>query len=241
MSRSPVRSMCVRFGCARSNVASTHWGSDGARSVPEAAAVGANVAVRIIRRGKRRSRICLDPRQVGRLNAGESYKKPAVVVRRDSAEAAVRALLRAGLLDPTRKIRDQGEVVIPVRDDAALAAWAEQLGARLVEDAPLAARDGRRSPREEVVASLAGVLPPDIVALVPDKWEQHGDVLVLRLPERLRPHARAVGAAFARALDLKSVLDDEVGVRGELREMSARLVWGTDPVAIHVENEIAYR
>lgn len=172
-----------------------------------------------------------------------SYKKSALAVPRAFADDAIRALLRAGVLDPTRKIRDTGDVLIPVHgDEPSLAGWASRLGARIVDDAPLAEREGRRSPHEGVVAALAGTLPSALLALVPDKWEQHGDVLVLRLPPELRAHERIVAEAFARELRLKSVLDDAGGVEGELREMRAcRIVWGSDPVATHVENQIAFR
>jgi len=176
------------------------------------------------------------------LDAGPLYKNPALVAQRRSAEGAIRALLKAGLLDPTRRIASGEEVTIPVRSDPSLASWADKLHARLVDAPGLEGRSNRKSPRDEVLDVVRPALGDALAALVPDKWEQHADVLVLRLPDELRPHAALVAGAFAQVLGLKSVLDDEEGVAGELREMtSARLVWGDDPVATHVENGIRYR
>lgn len=163
------------------------------------------------------------------------------MVKRRDAEPTIRALQREGILDPTRKIVASEDVTIPVRARDDLADLAQRLGARLVEDPGVPPREGRTTPREQVMARLAERLPEGLVALVPDKWEQHGDVLVLRLPEALLPHAELVGAAFADALGLKTVLHDPVGVAGELREMRAVPIFGDDPVALHVENGVRYK
>lgn len=130
---------------------------------------------------------------------------------------------------------------MPVRNDPRLAAWAERLGARLVEDADPTPRAERQSPHEEVVARLEGRLPAGLADLVPPKWEQHGDVLVLRLPDPLLPHGPAVAQAYAEVLGLRTVIHDPAGVGGELREMQGVLLWGGDPVALHVENGVKYR
>lgn len=163
------------------------------------------------------------------------------MVFRTSAQRAVAALHGAGLLDPARKIRSGEEVVIPVRDHPSLREWADRLGGRLVEDEDAPPRDPRRAPHEQVVARLQEALPAPLARLAPAKWEQHGDVLVLRLPDELLPHGETVARAFADVLGLKAVLHDAAGVSGELREMRARLLLGTDPVATHVENGVRYR
>lgn len=169
------------------------------------------------------------------------YYNPAFVAQRQRAEGVIRQLLSAGLLDPTRRIASGDEVTIPVRSDASLASWADRLGVRLVDAPGLLPREGRKPPREEVRDIVRAALAPALAALVPDKWEQHGDVLVLRLPDELRPHEGLLGAAFAEVLRLKCVLDDPEGVTGEYREMRARIISGQDPVATHIENGVKYR
>jgi len=175
------------------------------------------------------------------LDAGVRYKKPAIVAQRHAAEATIRTLQKAGALDPTRRIVAGEEVTIPVLPRPDLEALAARLDARLVEEAEAPPREGRVAPRERVLSRLRGALPEGLLALVPDKWEQHGDVLVLRLPEALLPHAAQVGAAFAEVLGLKTVLHDPAGVAGELREMRAVPIFGDDPLAEHVENGVRYR
>lgn len=149
----------------------------------------------------------------------------------------MRALLAAGLLDGSRRIAPGLEVLIPVRPDPALAAWAERLGARLVEDAPLEARDERATPHEQILARVA----PGVRALVPDRWEKLGDVVILRLADEAAPHAGAIAAAFADVLGGRCVLRDPRGVGGELREMQAEILFGEDPVTTHLENGVKYR
>lgn len=153
----------------------------------------------------------------------------------------MRALHRAGLLDPSRRIRSGDEVTIPVRPDPGLSTWAERVGGRVAEEEAPEPRVERRAPHEEVVARLRGVLPPGLAEQAPAKWERHGGVLVLRLPEALLPHGATVARAYADVLGLRTVLHDPEGVSGELREMRAVPLLGDDPVALTVENGVKYR
>lgn len=171
------------------------------------------------------------------MDAWDSYKKPVIAVRRAFAEVALRALEKEGLLDPTRRITPQGEeVILPVRAREDLPAVAARLEGRLT-DARLEARGERRTPHQEVLARLPAAWGPH----VPDKWEKLGDVVVLRIPDALRPHAREVAAAFADALAVRCVVEDTAGVGGELRAMRGALLLGDDPVTTHVENGVKYR
>jgi tRNA wybutosine-synthesizing protein 2 len=96
-----------------------------------------------------------------------------------------------------------------------------------------------RTPHEEVLTRLR--LPQDLMALVPVKWEKLGDVVILRLPPALRPHAGEVAGAFADALGARCIVEDRGGVTGELREMQTEILYGDDPVGMIVENGVKYR
>lgn len=162
----------------------------------------------------------------------------AARVARTDAERVLRALLKAGALDGARKALDRGaDVLLPVRDVAGLATLVEGLGAALVPAPELAPREERPTPHEAICARV----DPTWRHLVPDKWELLGDVVVVRIPDALRPHAREVAAAFAHVLGAKCVVEDASGVTGELRSMNGSLLFGDDPVATHVENGIVYR
>lgn len=166
---------------------------------------------------------------------------PAISVPRRLADEGVRRLHAAGLLDGTREIQRGNEVVLPVLDVEGLEDWAKRLGGRLLAHADLMPREGRVTPREDVLARLANVLPPDVLAHVPEGWERHGDVLVLRLPPVLERHGETVARAFADSMQLKCVLEASGGIQGEFREMQARILWGDDPIATHVEGGVRYR
>ncbi len=168
---------------------------------------------------------------------------PAVKVGRDDADKILRALHRAGHLDGTRKTRqDEAFVWLPVTPSEALSIWLRDTPhVALVDGSGLEPRALRESPHAQVVAALAASVPAPLLAALPEKWEQHGDVLVLRLPDSLLPFGRDVGRAFAKVFGLKSVLHDAAGVSGELREMQATFLYGDDAVATHVENGIRYK
>lgn len=173
------------------------------------------------------------------MDASRLYKKPALAVDRGRAEDLVRDLLSAGVLDPSRRIDSGVQVTIPILWSEQVSEIAARFGARILEDPPLAPREARATPREAVLGRLS--LPDELLALVPEGWERLGEVVVVRLPEALRPHGRAVGQAFAEALGARCVVDDRAGVAGELREMRNEILFGDDPVATTVENGIKYR
>lgn len=166
----------------------------------------------------------------------------AVEVAASNAERALRALQQAGLLDPARKVSQQGDRVrIPVTDECAAGEIAAPLGGDIIRDAAPVPREPTRTPHEQVIARLSGALPAALLAQVPAKWDFRGDVLLLELPDALLPHGERVARAFADVLDVKTVLQDDAGVAGELREMRARFLLGDDPVATMVENGVTFR
>eukprot|EP01062_Namystynia_karyoxenos_P070232 TRINITY_DN65617_c0_g1_i1.p1 TRINITY_DN65617_c0_g1~~TRINITY_DN65617_c0_g1_i1.p1 ORF type:complete len:355 (+),score=100.28 TRINITY_DN65617_c0_g1_i1:66-1130(+) len=79
-------------------------------------------------------------------------------------------------------------------------------------------------------------------AAVPHRWERHGAVVTVRLPQSAVP-PELVGAALRSALCCRLVLLDGAGVGGELREPQQCRVLAGDPttVAEHNEGGILYR
>lgn len=158
------------------------------------------------------------------------------------ADAALRTFHSAGVLDPTRRTRREGDIVlVPVRSDPRLARLVADVAGRLEEDPSPIGRSDRRTPRERALASLVGRLPAGLVERAPEGWELLGDVLVLRLDDGLIPHASVVASAYAEALGARCVVLDAGGVSGELREMRAKVLLGDDPVTTHVENGVRFR
>ena len=169
------------------------------------------------------------------MDAGDSYKKPALAVSRGKAEDVLRALQRAGLLDGSRRVSQGEEILIPARSDPRLGAIAARFGARVVDD-PLEAREERTTPHAQVLARLA----PELRPFAPEKWEKLGEVVVLRLAPDA-PHPGRIAAAYADVLDAKCVVRDVGGVAGELREMRAEILFGDDAETTTIENGVKFR
>lgn len=171
---------------------------------------------------------------------------PAIRVPALRAEDVKRALSRARVLDPAwRPVSRGGRVEFPVKDAALAlaAARAVEASAEVVDsEAPAEVPFRDREPRAMALATLAArAWPASALAEVPDKWERYGHVLVLKVPDALRARERELAEAFADALDVDTVLADDAGVAGELREPSMRFLLGEDAVTEHVEHGVRYR
>ena len=161
-----------------------------------------------------------------------------VKVPRALAEEFRVALARKGYVDKALAILDDGQsVVIPLLKEP----WAEVMGAyhAALVDTHFPSRKTRTDPIDQVRAMVA--VPETLKLLLPEKWEQLGDVVVVKLPNELNAHERAIGEAYAKALKAKTVLRDVGGVSGDLRTPVVKTLFGTDPVAVHTENGIQYK
>jgi tRNA wybutosine-synthesizing protein 2 len=161
-----------------------------------------------------------------------------VRVRRDRAEELRLRLAAESLVDTTRAILDEdGFVLIPllgIAGDDLLSGF----DANVVErEFPM--RFSRPDPIDQVRDALE--LPAELMRCLPTRWEQFGDVLVIRLPEELDEHEAEVAAAYASVLRVKSVLRDEGGIRGTHRTPVVRIIHGTDPVTVHKENGVLFK
>jgi len=99
----------------------------------------------------------------------------------------------------------------------------------------------RKSPQETIARRLSerGLESP-LLELVPAKWERLGDILVIRLDERLRSCEEEVAEAFMDVLGMRAVYVDESGIEGELREPGLRRIGGSGSRTTHPENGIRY-
>jgi tRNA wybutosine-synthesizing protein 2 len=115
----------------------------------------------------------------------------------------------------------------------------EKLRGKVVELAQSLPRSVRVSPIERVKARLS--LPKKAMELLPERWHQIGDVLVLRLDAKLDQHLPQIAEAYAEELHVKAVLKRGSEVSGEYREPAMELVWGKETETAHLENGIHYR
>lgn len=166
-----------------------------------------------------------------------------VRVRRHDVDEALRRLLAAGVVERGRRVIERGpDGLIPLVSEPparALAGIAHDLGE--VADGELPGRAQRTTPHAEVVALARGAgWAPGEVALLPDRWERLGRVLVLRLPGGLDGREREAASLYARVLRVGTVLREVGGVEGVERRPSVRLVWGEGTVTVHREHGVGY-
>ena len=154
-------------------------------------------------------------------------------VRTQDGEAAHRALVRAGALDPTRKSKvEDGWLFLPL---------AEGTG-ELVDLPPVyhvVEVDLEERTMKPTSLRDAPGLPPDLAAEVTRSMDVVGDIAVLRLKDDLRTRAQEIGLALMDVHPrLRAVAVDD-GVMGELRLRSLTVVAGEGPlVTVHREHGI---
>ena len=164
----------------------------------------------------------------------------AIVPVKNAADA-IRKMLREDLVDRSMRIqRDGGEVVVPLRSGRLPDGYFEQFSLRIEERA-----DRRRFVRENPFVEIRNDLAEEgleevAISKLPDRWEMIGDVLMIKLPDELLPHATAIARAYARVLNAKSVLRDLGAIHGEERLPETRLLLGNDTKTIHLENGVLF-
>lgn len=161
-----------------------------------------------------------------------------VKVRRTDAEVLRKEITRAGILDKDHAIIDEDKsVVIPVRSRPSGGLLKTHAALLVERDFP--ARNRLVDPIEEVREIVA--IPDRLKHLLPDKWEKFGDLGVIKLDPVLVEYEHEVAEAYASVLGLKAVLKDTIGISGEFRTPTTKLLLGTDTVTTHTENGVRYR
>lgn len=159
-------------------------------------------------------------------------------VEREKAEAFRKELSSLHLVDTkVLIIEDKRFVFIPL---AAMPSQGllREFGATL-EDASFPPRKSKKDPIDLILDVT--MIPVSLKPALPRKWEQFGDVLVLRLDHSLDRYEAPVAKAYASVLGAKTVLRDVGGISGDLRQPVIRTILGSDTIATHLENGIKYR
>ncbi len=167
----------------------------------------------------------------------------AVRVPRSNANRAKALLVEDRALERGRKITKEGNDVLFVLSSELgeeTMRKLREMGASLVEIEP----PERRFPPEPYARVCARAedmgLPERVRKSLPDKWDRLGDIIMLKLPESLHEHERAIGEVYARALSAKTVALDR-GVTGKLRKPNVEVIYGTSTETTHVENGIRFK
>jgi len=166
-----------------------------------------------------------------------------VRVRREDVDEALSRLLAADLVERGLKVARRGDhALVPVRVEppsGLLGGIDHQVGE--VGEAELEPRERLRTPLERVRRdALQAGWSEGEAAILPDRWERLGRVLLLRVPEGLRARETEMAGLYARVLQVGAVLAEEGPVSGVERRPSVRLVWGEGTATVHREHGVEY-
>jgi tRNA (guanine37-N1)-methyltransferase len=145
----------------------------------------------------------------------DSVPSFVAIVPKEEGESARLRLKEAGVLRRDRKIAERdGELLIPVTRDEPLLGYP-------VESVPLDARTHRPRTYRDLVR-----VPDELRPLLPRAFDVIGHVVIVRLPEALRPYEAAIGEAFLRVYHGARTVAVDGGVQGSFRERRLRVVAG---------------
>lgn len=102
-------------------------------------------------------------------------------------------------------------------------------------------RRERRPPAERVRERLRSVAGPILADRMPAGYQRLGRVLLLRLPDVLRPYFPLLGAAWQEELRVATVLTVSGPVEGELRVPRVERIAGTETETEVIEHGIHWR
>jgi tRNA wybutosine-synthesizing protein 2 len=160
----------------------------------------------------------------------------AVSITRTDTEEKRRELGSLGLLDPSRKIKEMGDLVeIPVKGMPTALAKDFEI---VVQDQP-EFRPEAQDPFDRIHANAE--IDDELKAFLPRKWELVGDIVLLKLPDELKDHSKQVAKAYADELKARAVLND-LGIEGEFREPKLEVLLGDGGATetVHTENKVRF-
>ena len=99
-----------------------------------------------------------------------------------------------------------------------------------------------KTPFDEIKKSLKNNISLELTNFLPEKWEKIGDIVIIKLDEKLKSYAGEIGKTYAEVLHCKTVLNDVGGISGIYREPNVELLYGSkNTETVHKENGIRYK
>jgi len=98
------------------------------------------------------------------------------------------------------------------------------------------------TPLEKIKKSLKNNISLELTNFLPEKWEKIGDVLIVKLDEKLKSYWEEIGKTYAEVLHCKTVLNDVGGISGIYREPNVEILYGSENTeVVHKENGVRYK
>lgn len=97
-------------------------------------------------------------------------------------------------------------------------------------------------PIKQVKKDLKYKLPIGLLNKIPYKWEKIGDILIIKLDEKLDDYKTIIGESYAEIIKAKTVLNDIGGISGTLRTPNVEVIYGSyETETIHKENGVRFK
>ncbi len=97
-------------------------------------------------------------------------------------------------------------------------------------------------PFDKIKIELLNNIPEKLFGIIPTKWEKIGDILIIKLSEELEDYKKTIGKNYADVLNCKTVLNDKIGITGELREPNVEIIYGSkNTETVHIENQVRFK
>ncbi len=157
----------------------------------------------------------------------DKQRKQAVIVPKEMGQERIEELKSKNLLDPDRRIRQEGDqLIIPVIKKGNSIDTSPEL------------RPKRSTPFQKIKKGIE--LSKEKKKILPRRWEKIGDVLLIKLPEKLNPHKDEIAKVYANVLNTKTVLL-QGNILGKKREPEVEKIYGESTETVHIENGVKFK
>jgi len=142
---------------------------------------------------------------------------PCLRVPKKQGEITIALAFKLGLIDKSLCINKDGDwLCIPLVRHPNVAEL-EKLG-QLEKEITLEEFQMKKQPSETLTQTLEGKLPPALLAVVPQAFDIIGDIVVIEIPEQLKPHQSLIGEAILQThKNVKTVLGKAGDISGVFR------------------------
>ncbi|MFP4185526.1 MAG: class I SAM-dependent methyltransferase [Thermoplasmata archaeon] len=152
---------------------------------------------------------------------------PVIKVPRDQGQKILKELKNSGRLDSRRAIKTEADkLIFPVKANGDYS-----------DDDPKF-REENVKPYLRIKERLD--LPDAEKEDLPENWEKIGNVLLIKLPERLKEHKERIAEVYAEVLQAKTVML-QGKIKGIKREPEVEKIYGEETETVHLENGIRYK
>ena len=98
------------------------------------------------------------------------------------------------------------------------------------------------TPLEKIKKSLKNNISLELTNFLPEKWEKMGDIVIVKLDEKLKSYGEEIGKTYAEVLHCKTFLNDVGGISGIYREPNVEILYGSENTeVVHKENGVRYK